>query len=79
MILCIMICVRVITDWQYVLPAGSVFLILSDVCIFLIAIGQKKYAIPVLLAIVCEGVLLLLEKMRRGSNKVEQKNIDRHN
>lgn len=115
-VLCMMICVRVITGWQYVLLAGSVFLILSDVCIFLIAprgnrsrildqeeilifkkrsygflilenfliilliaIGQKKYAIPVLLAIACEGVLLLLEKMRKGSNKVEQKNIDRHN
>lgn len=35
--------------------------------------GVKEYVFPVMLAVICEAVLLLLEKMREGSNEVEQK------
>ena len=50
------------------------FLILENVfAILLVMIGIKEYAFPVVLAIICEVVLLLLEKMREGSNEVEQK------
>lgn len=41
--------------------------------ILLLATGLKEYAFPVMLAVICEAVLLLLEKMREGSNEVEQK------
>lgn len=114
-VLCMMICLRLFTNWEYSLQIGSVLVILADVCIFLIAplgnrnrildqeelqifkrrsygflilenflivlltlTGQIKYAVPVLLAVGCEGVLLLLEKMRKGSNEVEQKNSERN-
>lgn len=111
-VLGMVISVKVIDDWKYVLPVGSILMILADVCIFLIAplgnrnrmldreerlifkkrsysilflenilvlllavLGQKKYAIPVLLAITCEAILLLLEKMRKSGNEVEQENV----
>lgn len=38
----------------------------------LIAAGKEVYAIPVVLAIGCEMVLLLLEKLRKGSHEIEQ-------
>ena len=51
-----------------------VFLIAENMLvILLLAIGLKEYAFPVMLAVICEAVLLLLEKMREGSNEVEQK------
>lgn len=51
-----------------------VFLMLENVSVVLLAVmGMKEYAFPVVLAIICEAVLLLLEKMREGSNEVEQK------
>lgn len=50
------------------------FLMLENVfAILLVVTGMKGYAFPVVLAIICEAVLLLLEKMREGSNEVEQK------
>lgn len=51
-----------------------VFLILENILtVFLIIVGMRKYAFPVVLAIICEAILLLLEKMREGNNEVEQK------
>lgn len=38
----------------------------------IIAAGKEVYAIPVGLAIGCEMVLLLLEKLRKGSHEIEQ-------
>ena len=38
----------------------------------LIAAGKEVYAIPIVLAIGCEMVLLLLEKLRKGSHEIEQ-------
>lgn len=50
------------------------FLIAENMlAILLLAAGLKEYAFPVMLAVICEAVLLLLEKMREGSNEVEQK------
>lgn len=111
-VFCMMICLRVFTDWEYSLQIGSVLIMLADVCIFLIAplgnrnrildqeeqqifkrrsygflilenfliillilTGQIKYAVPVLLAVECEGVLLLLEKVRKSSNEVKQEKV----
>ena len=45
------------------------FLIFENLLvILLVAIGQGKYAIPVILAIMCEALLLLLEKTRKKSS-----------
>lgn len=38
----------------------------------IIAAGKEVYAIPIVLAIGCEMVLLLLEKLRKGSHEIEQ-------
>ncbi|MDE7445140.1 MAG: accessory gene regulator B family protein [Lachnospiraceae bacterium] len=66
-----------ILDWEESVAfrrRSYAFLILENVfVILLVVIGMKEYAFPVVLAIICEAVLLLLEKMREGSNEVEQK------
>lgn len=48
-------------------------LIFENISVFvLIAVGKGIYTIPIILAIGCEMVLLLLEKLRKGSHEIEQ-------
>lgn len=45
------------------------FLIFENLFVVLLTVaGQGKYAVPVILAILCEAILLLLEKMRKRSS-----------
>lgn len=49
------------------------FLIFENLFVFmLMALGKSIYAVPIVLAVGCEAVLLLLEKLRKGSNEIEQ-------
>lgn len=48
------------------------FLIVENVLLCVMIIGKKEaFAIPVGMAIICEAILLLLEKIRKENNKIE--------
>lgn len=49
------------------------FLVFENLFVFmLMAMRQNAYALPIVLAVGCEAALLLLEKLRKGSNEIEQ-------
>ena len=50
------------------MPTCEIPILENLLVILLVAIGQGKYAIPVILAIMCEALLLLLEKTRKKSS-----------
>lgn len=48
-------------------------LVFENLFVFvLVVMGQNAYVVPIALAVGCEATLLLLERLRKGSNKIGQ-------